>query len=66
MLLKLVALLVLYGTLAVFSRDDLRTTTYAWGLEQKPVKGQCVGVTDADTICVLIPDKQQIRVRILC
>ena len=64
MLLKPITLVILSTALAVFGRVELGVATYTRDLEQEPVNGQCVGVTDGDTIRVLTPEKQQIPVRI--
>src|SRR5215469_6348619 len=62
--IRLIALLLLSGALAVFGQDQLKPATYYLGLEQAPVPGRCVGVVDGDTIRVLNAERQQIRVRI--
>src|SRR5215510_11654261 len=64
MLTRFIALLILSGALAVLGQDRLEATSYTRGLEQEPVRGRTIGVTDGDTIKVLTAAKQQIRVRI--
>jgi len=43
---RLIALLILSCALAVAGRDQLETATYHLSLEQEPIRGHCVGVTD--------------------
>jgi endonuclease YncB( thermonuclease family) len=64
MLLKPITLVIFSTALAVFGRDEIGVATYTRDLEQEPVKGRCVAVTDGDTIRVLTANKQQIRVRL--
>jgi endonuclease YncB( thermonuclease family) len=64
MLAKLIALLVLCSVLTGLGQDRLKPTSYARGLEQQPVRGRTIGVTDGDTIKVLTAAKQKITVRI--
>jgi len=61
---RLTALLIFSCALALFGQGQLKPATYDLGLEQAPIRGRCVGVTDGDTIKVLTAAKQQIRVRI--
>jgi len=64
MLTRFIALLILSGALGVLGQDRLEATSYTRGLEQEPVRGRTIGVTDGDTIKVLTAAQQQIRVRI--
>jgi len=64
MLTRLIALLILSSALAVLGQDRFEATSYTRGLEQEPVRGRTIGVTDGDTIKVLTAAKQQMRVRI--
>jgi len=62
--IRLIALLVLSSVLAVFGQDQRKPATYYLGLEQEPIRGRTIGITDGDTIKVLSADKEQILVRI--
>ena len=62
--IRLIALLVLSSLLAVFGQGQLKPATYYPGLEQEPIRGRTIGITDGDTIKVLSADKEQILVRI--
>jgi endonuclease YncB( thermonuclease family) len=61
---KPIVLLVLSSALAVLGQDEPKPTTYTLGLEQEPVYGRCVGVTEGDTIRVLTAKQQLIKVRV--
>ena len=62
--IRLIALLVLSSVLAVVGQDQRKPATYYLGLEQEPIRGRTIGITDGDTIKVLSADKEQILVRI--
>jgi endonuclease YncB( thermonuclease family) len=61
---RLIALLILSSVLAVSGQDQLKPATYYLGLEQAPIRGHTIGVTDGDVIKVLTAAKQQMRVLI--
>ena len=64
MLTRCIALFVLFSVVAVRGQEGTKAATYTRDLEQESVNGRCVGVTDGDTINVLILGKQQIKVRL--
>src|SRR5262245_2080033 len=64
MLTRLGALIVLCTVLGVFGDESTMLATYTRDLQQEPVLGHTIGITDGDTIRVLTADKQQIRGRI--
>jgi len=61
---KLIVLFVLSSALAAFGQVEPKPATYTLGLEQEPVYGRCVGVTDGDTIRVLTTEQKLLKIRV--